>query len=225
MNLWLRNFILLALMLAAAGLALALRPIHKIADQRPAIELEAMIPHTFGEWREEPQSLAQIVDPQQKEMIDKIYEQTLARAYVNAKGQRIMLSVAYGSQQDKQSQVHRPEVCYPAQGFAIRSEGKEQFTTPYANIPVQRLVATQGGRIEPITYWIRVGDDLANGWVGQKIAVVKQKLHGQTTDGLLFRVSSLAGDSRLAYPLHDQFIIDLLGAMEPADRHFFVGRP
>ena len=40
MNLWLRNFVLLMLMLAASGLALALRPTQKIADQGPAIDLK-----------------------------------------------------------------------------------------------------------------------------------------------------------------------------------------
>jgi hypothetical protein len=49
MNHWLRNIILMALMLAASGLAVALRPTQRLADQEPKMDLEAMIPREFGE--------------------------------------------------------------------------------------------------------------------------------------------------------------------------------
>ena len=75
MNIWLRNFTLLALMLATSGLTLALHPTHKISEQGQAIDLAVMIPRTFDKWREEQSRSVQIVDPQQKEMIDKIYTQ------------------------------------------------------------------------------------------------------------------------------------------------------
>ena len=122
MNSWLRNIILMTLMLAASGLAMALRPTQKIADQGPKVDLEAMIPRVITDWHEEKQPSMQIVDPQQKELIDKIYNQTLSRTYVNDKGYRIMLSIAYGSDQSDTLQLHKPEVCYPAQGFALKSK-------------------------------------------------------------------------------------------------------
>ena len=53
MKIWAKNLILLVLMLAASGLALALRPTHKIAAHGPAIDLETIIPRTFGDWRAE----------------------------------------------------------------------------------------------------------------------------------------------------------------------------
>jgi EpsI family protein len=40
-------------------------------------------------------------------------------AYVNASGYRIMLSLAYGSDQRGALQAHKPEVRYPAQGFTL----------------------------------------------------------------------------------------------------------
>ena len=36
-----------------------------------------MIPRTFGDWSEEQQKVVQMVDPQQQELIDKIYTQTV----------------------------------------------------------------------------------------------------------------------------------------------------
>ncbi|MDQ5878439.1 MAG: hypothetical protein QG638_1171, partial [Pseudomonadota bacterium] len=66
-----RNIVLMALMLAASGMAVALKPTEKIADQGPKIELETLIPKAFGEWRQELIASAQIVDPQQKAVIDR----------------------------------------------------------------------------------------------------------------------------------------------------------
>ena len=42
------------LMLAAAGLALAATPRTRVADSQEKIDLERMIPESFGEWRIDP---------------------------------------------------------------------------------------------------------------------------------------------------------------------------
>lgn len=225
MRLPIKSVVLLALMLVSAFMTAFLTPTPALPDPAASPNLELAVPKAFGDWKFEPQAVAVVVDPQVTEKLNKIYSGVLSRSYINSQGNRLMLSIAYGPQQDKQSQVHRPEVCYPAQGFAIRHKIKEQIFTPYVSIPAQRLVATLDNRIEPITYWIRVGDDLASGWIGQKIAIIKQGVRGRVADGLLFRVSSLTGDSQLAYAMHDKFIIDLLKATAPEDRYFFVGRP
>ena len=54
MNIWFRNFTLLILMLAASGLALALRPTVKISAEGRIVDFETIIPHAFGEWRKSP---------------------------------------------------------------------------------------------------------------------------------------------------------------------------
>ena len=64
MNVWINNFILLVLMLAASGLALALRPTYKVATYEPAIDLETIIPRAFGEWHAEKENPVPMVDPQ-----------------------------------------------------------------------------------------------------------------------------------------------------------------
>jgi EpsI family protein len=51
---------------------------------------------------------------------DELYSQFLNRVYVNATGYRIMLLLAYGSDQHGSLQADKPEVCYPAQGFALQ---------------------------------------------------------------------------------------------------------
>lgn len=214
---------LLILMLTASGLALALRPTQKIAGDGFAIDLERMVPHAFGDWREEQQNLLQIVDPQQKEVIDRIYTQTLSRTYVHRDGYRIMLAIAYGEDQRDAMQVHYPEVCYPGQGFALQERQTGTLTTKTASIPVTRLLTTLGPRSEPVTYWITVGDHIVQGRVQKKLAEMRYGLAGRISDGMLIRISSIDGEVTRAYERQAQFTDQLLGALEPQYRNKLNG--
>lgn len=220
---WLRNFLLLALMLAASGTALALRPTHKIADQGPKVDLEAMIPHAFADWHEEKQSSAQIVDPQTKEMIDKLYSQTLTRTYVNAYGYRVMLSIAYGSDQNDSSQVHKPEICYPAQGFTLHSKQAGSLAIDDGSIPVIRILTTLGARSEPVTYWTTIGDRVVQGGINKKLIEMSYGLTGKIPDGTLIRVSSIDTDVDQAYQIQNQFSARMLAALAPEHRQRLTG--
>ncbi|ARO86558.1 exosortase-associated EpsI family protein [Nitrosospira lacus] len=218
MNLWLRNFVLLILMLAASGLALALRPTYKIAEQGPAIDLETIIPHHFGEWYEDQKQSIQIVDPQQKELIDKIYTQTLSRTYVNANGYRIMLAIAYGDNQRDSMQMHYPEVCYPAQGFSLQSKQTGALTTANGSIPVTRILTSLGQRNEPVTYWTTVGDRVFQGGIQKKLAEMSYGLNGKIPDGMLIRISSIDAEATNAYEMQTQFADQMLNALTPEYR-------
>lgn len=224
MNIWLRNFILLTLMLAASGLALALRPTHKIAEQGPAVDLEVMIPRTFGEWREEQYKSVQIVDPQQQEMIDQIYTQTLSRTYVNTNGYRIMLSMAYGDDQRDGMQMHYPEVCYPAQGFTLQGKQAGTLATASGSIPVTRILASLGQRNEPVTYWTTIGDRVFQGGFQKKLAEMSYGLNGKIPDGMLIRVSSIDAEVANAYEMQTRFANQMLAALAPEYRQKLNGR-
>lgn len=218
-----RNFLLLALMVGASGLAVAMRPTQRIADMGTPVQLESMIPRAFGEWREEPQNQAMIIDPQQLEMINRLYSQTLTRTYVNPEGYRIMLSIAYGSDQSDQNQVHKPEVCYPAQGFMLKNKRHEQLATPNGNIPVTRIEASLGPRNEPVTYWITVADKVVGPGFDKKLTEMKHGLRGQIPDGLLFRISSIDGNAPRAYDKQVSFSDQLLASLTPAHRQKLIG--
>lgn len=218
MNIWVRNTILLALMLAASGLALALRPTLKIAEQGLTIDLNTMIPRTFGDWREELRNFAQIVDPQQQEMIDKIYTQTLSRTYVNTQGYRIMLAVTYGDDQRDAMQTHYPEVCYPAQGFLLKDKQNGTLATESGLIPVTRILTSQGSRNEPVTYWTTVGDQVVRSGIQKKLAEMSYGLKGKIPDGMLIRVSSIDTETGSAYGMQALFVDQMLGALTPEYR-------
>src|SRR5690349_2204105 len=101
---------LAVLMCAASVGGIAARPSAKAADNGNAVSLEAMVPKGFGEWTELLEQNVQVVNPQTKELLDKLYSQLLTRTYVNKQGYRIMLSMAYGDDQRGGLQAHRPEV-------------------------------------------------------------------------------------------------------------------
>ena len=212
-------------MLGAAGMALALKPTHKIADAGPKVDLELLVPKKFGDWKIDETITPLIANPEQEALIKKIYSQTLSRTYVNPQGDRIMLSIAYGGEQSDSMAVHKPEVCYPAQGFQILKNTSGSFATGAGDIPVKRLVATQGQRIEPITYWTTVGDKVAISGVKWKLQQLKYGLTGKIPDGLLFRISSIQADETKAYQTQDVFTRDLLKAMSPSDRQRIIGNP
>ncbi|MBD5803741.1 hypothetical protein AZOA_31820 [Azoarcus sp. Aa7] len=219
MNTRFKTLLLLVLMLLAAGGAYGLRPTQKVADTAPSFDLEVMIPETFGDWRDEPLRTTQIVDPQKQQMIDKIYSKTLMRTYVNSDGNRVMLSIAYGSNQSDFMQVHKPEVCYPAQGFEIVANRKDVLQVSNGAIPVRRLVAAIGQhRSEPITYWTMIGNQSVQAGVDKKIAEMHFGLKGQIPDGLLFRVSSIDPDSEQAFDLQNKFVEELIGTLDPTVR-------
>lgn len=221
----LRHFLLLALMVAASGMAVAMRPTQRIADIGTPLELATMIPKSFGEWREEPQNQKMIIDPQQLEVVSRIYSQTLSRTYVNPQGYRIMLSIAYGNDQGDQNQVHKPEVCYPAQGFTLKNKQHAQLATPNGSIPITRIETTLGQRNEPVTYWITVADKVVGPGLDKKLTEMQYGLRGQIPDGLLFRISSIDGNTSRAYEKQIAFSDQLLSSLPPEHRQKLIGTP
>ncbi|OIQ99969.1 hypothetical protein GALL_179850 [mine drainage metagenome] len=193
-------------------------------QEQEKINLETLIPGKFGNWKIEPATLALIVDPYTQKTIEKIYSQTLSRTYINNKGERVMLSIAYGRNQITDLHVHRPEQCYLASGFDISEVTKTFIDTSIGRIPVMRLVAKQGIRNEPITYWIRIGNSITRGWIEQKIAAIAYGMTREVPDGLLFRISTISNDEQDSYRIQNAFLLDLLQAVRGDDRFWLVGK-
>jgi EpsI family protein len=212
------SYVIAALMFAAGAGASVARPAAKVADERPALSLAAMVPLQFGEWREVPMRQLQVVNPQTQALLDKIYTEVLTRTYVNEAGYGIMLSIAYGSDQRGSLQAHKPEVCYPAQGFNLQKNEAGELATAYGSIPVRRLFGNLGRREEPITYWFTVGDHAVQGTTQKRLVELRYGLTGRIPDGLLFRISSIDGNQPRAFGMQDRFANQLLQALGPAER-------
>ena len=219
------SLILCALMLASAGMTKALTPTAKQADSQPRFNLDAMIPSSFAEWQVDTSVVPLKLDPEVQAKLDKLYNQTVSRTYINRDGSRVMLSIAYGGDQSEGLGLHRPEVCYAAQGFSVESDKVEDVGTPFGRLPVKRLMAVNGERREPISYWITIGNELIKPGIGQKLAQIRLGLTGTVPDGMLVRVSSIGADTAAGYRLQDKFVNDLLSAVSQETRTRLIGAP
>lgn len=212
-----------AMMLLTAALAKVVTPTIRLADTRPKIDLVTAVPVRFGDWEEDRAQLSNVVNPTAQAEIQRIYAQTLSRTYVNRKGERMMLSIAYGADQSDSLAVHFPEGCYGGQGFAVGPTTHTAMGTAAGTVPVARLVASMYSRVEPITYWIIMGDKaVADSWEMKK-AKLSYAMKGQIADATLMRVSSITPDTEGAYRMQQNFVDQMLAAMTPALRHHFAG--
>jgi len=217
------SIILGILMTLSGALTLALTPTNKIADLQEKIDLEIMIPLKFGDWEIDKSIIPLQVDSETQAKLDDIYNQTLSRTYVNSLGERIMLSVAYGGDQSDNLAVHKPEVCYYAQGFEIMKIFADEMLTQYGKLPIKRLMAVKGNRNEPITYWVTVGNKAVLPGLDQKLQQLRYGFTGSVPDGILVRVSSIDSDKDKAYQLQTIFIQDLLATVDVKERARLIG--
>jgi len=209
------SLLLTALMLCSVGAARLLTPTAKIADQGPRVNLETMIPASFGDWRIDPGASGSVIPaPSTQAELDKIYDQILSRSYVNSRGESIMLTITYGSAQTQELKAHRQEVCYGAQGFEINNLSHDILEIGHRPVPVTRMFAVKGARNEPVTYWFTMGDQVVLSRLERLIVQVKYSFAGVIADGMLVRVSNLTPDPEAGYRLHRAFLNDLTAALD-----------
>ena len=70
-------------------------------------------------------------------------------------------------------------------------------------------MAQQGGRIEPISYWITIGDQVTLTGTELKLVQLSYSTRGVIPDGMLVRISSIDPIAANAYLLHQNFIVQM----------------
>ena len=213
------------LMLAGSAAGIWGRPSLHLADQIGQPNLQTLFPSAFGPWRVAIGQPLILPSPDVQAKLDEIYNQVLSRTYVNTTGQTIMLTVAYGGDQSDGNSAHRPEVCYPAQGFAITSNRAGSLSVGQREIGVRRLMTQRGARDEPVTYWVAVGNEVVTTGLGQKLAQMRYGLRGVIADGMLVRVSSIDADMTRGHALQAGFLDDLSRAMNSPSLDRVFGAP
>jgi EpsI family protein len=211
-------------MLGAAGGALALAPRKRLVLIGDA-QLEDIIPKVIADWDYYP-STDFVLPKSPGSLTDRLYSQTVARLYVSPTKLPMMMVIAYGAVQNDLLQLHRPEACYTAVGFTITQS--RPATIPIkgsAVLPVRQLTAVTEAREEQISYWTRIGDDLPTDGREQRRVKLQQQMQGFLSDGILVRISAVAGDFPEVYDQLSQFSRALLLATDPAYRPVLVGRP
>lgn len=212
-----RDLLIGAGCLLAAASAEAMRPRDRVS-LLGGRKLASIIPTGFGPWRER-QSEGLITPQSENSLAARLYTQTVGRFYERPDGALVMMLIAYGDTQSDSLQLHRPEVCYPAFGFAIETNRDAAYPiAPGVEIPGRNLTATSPGRNEHISYWTRIGEYLPTTNGEQRTAKLRQAVAGIIPDGVLVRISSVADDVDAAFALNAQFAADFVRAVAPAAR-------
>ena len=216
----------LAMMLAAALASLATPQLHALSA---APSLENTVPMAFGDWKAVSDTQLQVdVSRGVETQSEQPYDQTVMRTYVNSQGQRVMLALAWGERQRHDVKVHRPEVCYPAQGYSVVSlqVGKPLLMAGKAEpVPTVSMLAQGRGGMEAVRYWIRIGTQYGGDGLQTRWYILKEGLAGRIPDGVLVRASQRIrnGEETVVFnKVMDGFLIDLIGSLPTKSREMLI---
>ena len=218
-----RAAILLVVMIVTALCSEFVRPMSVAMPHPPLAQL---IPASFAGWNVVPDLTQNVVNPETVRQGDlnmsQPYTDVLMRVYGNSRGDRIMLAIAYGAQQRQEVKIHRPELCYTSQGFEILSRRKSTIATAGGQSRATRLLVLAPGRMEAVSYWIRIGDLQNADAVQTRLYLFSQALKGHVVDGVLVRASQIVGSangsSDGSYQLQERFLSELLASLDPSMR-------
>jgi EpsI family protein len=217
--------VLLVAMGGASALAMIARPAPRAPGTDGLVDLDTLFPEQFDGWRVDEAARALVRPALREGQRYGFYDQVLERTFVDASGQRVMLSVAFGGEQSASLQLHRPEVCYRASGYQVRDVRGDTLTVAGRPIPVTTLKAEMPGRFEPVTYWTLLGGEVVADSSSFRWRRLSFAARGQLLDGMLVRVSSISPDAGAAFELHLRFADSMLRAMAPAERAKVIGQP
>jgi EpsI family protein len=218
-----RRAAMLALgMVGAAALAQRLTPEDRSSEPMN-FSLDSLIPQRFVDWQPDPGLRPVAMSTGADEAVYGIYDALLDRTYVNGKGQRVMLSLGYSRQQGGVQKPHWQEICYRSQGFTVSDITRGEQTVAGRPIPITRMLARNGSRIEPVTYWLTLGPHVVKDRWHRLGHLLAMGLKGDSAEGFLVRISSISAEPEAAYALHLNFAQALIAALPPAERQRLVG--
>jgi exosortase B len=207
-------------MVVAQLLSVAAMPAPQVAGATP--DFDALIPHRFGQWVEVPSPYLQVnlaVAEPGENSNEQPYDAVVMKSYRNVEtGGQVMLALAYARQQRQEVKIHRPEVCYTAQGFNQLRHEPMGFATGGTTVAGDRFLMQNKNRIEAVSYWIRIGDAFPRGGWATRMKLLKDGVDGRVPDGILVRASSLMTDPsqvEAAYALQERFLQDLVAGVGP----------
>lgn len=226
---WTRSIVVAIVLLTIGVVAIVLRPSINSAMTSP--NLETSVPEQFGDWKTLPNPLIQAsLSTDGATSTDQPYDEIVSRTYVNSQGDVVMLALAYGKNQRQEIKIHRPELCYPAQGFKVMSlkpavfHGIESKLTG-DNIVGKRMVVYGKGTNEVVSYWIRIGDTFSASPWRIRWQIMQEGLQGRMTDGILVRLSqrvSPGTDPARVYEVLEQFAAEMVAATPEKTRVYLV---
>jgi EpsI family protein len=219
-----REVLIGAACVLGSGAALALKPRRKVSLLPAGAKLSDFLPRKFGPW--DSRDVSDLYAPETPDSLQaRLYGETVARLYTDRRsGAQIMMLMAHGDSQSNELQLHRPEVCYPAFGFALTaSTPLELQIGKGVTVPARRLVAQSSQQRQALVYWTRLGEYFPVSVTEQRLNRLDAAMHRYIPDGLLARFSMVESDASIAFKEISIFIPALL-AQVPGDRlSVFVG--
>lgn len=206
-------------LLSAAGVAAMRRPdsrLNSLGDHK----LEDIIPDRIGPWQFVTTS--GLVVPPEDQLALAVYSQTLTRVYSDGK-MPIWLLVAYSADQTGFLQVHRPEFCYSAAGYALTDFAPHRISISSSkSITANSLTAVRDNSVEKLIYWTRIGHYIPQTWTQQKLTVAEENLRGFVPDAALVRISTIGVDETQAMQVLDGFAKAMIASVPEPLRPAFV---
>lgn len=219
-----KAILLLILFAGTYLLTLSIRPELNTIDQMEIPNFETTIPNKLPNWQNITPKYIDIKDISENSLVNKVYNQTLDKVFTNANNQIVVLTLGYGLNQTDEHRVHKPDTCYPAQGYNIESNDEITLSIMSKEVPARFLKGVSKQDTEYVTYWIVIGGvATANDWEFKK-QQLKFALEKKVPDGLLFRLSSNNVTAEEALKIHTQFANQLAIALNPRARQFFFGK-
>jgi len=233
MNIWamkgMRVSLLVGALMAASSVAAWVVQPRQLMAQTASIDHN--VPAQFGDWKQLKDGMPQMalsVTPDGQRSEEQPYDEVVMRTYVNSKGERVMLALAYAREQRQEVKIHRPEVCYRAQGYRPLEEVRSALPQASGSaIPGLRLLMDSGNRLEAVSYWIRVGHAYPRGGLDTRMTILKDGLSGVVPDAILVRASSILSkqdDAAGAYERQERFLAELVQATRPEAKRMLVAQ-
>ncbi len=219
-----RDFLLGSSCVLSAGAALALKPRRTTSLLTLGRKLSDILPHKVGSWSS--RDVSDLYAPETPDSLTaRLYGETVGRLYqTDDSSTQIMMLVAHGDSQSNELQVHRPEVCYPAFGFALlKSEAVQLIIGHATELPGRRLIAQSNEEVQAVIYWTRLGEYFPVDVTEQRLDRLNTAIHRYIPDGLLARFSISGPDTNSAFATLRGFIPELIMQVAKDQRNVLVG--
>lgn len=216
-------------LILAAILSIAATP--KMVTVTDVPDLETVVPRSFGDWREKPTPFVQVsLTTGNEPNMNQPYDQSVMRAYENSAGQVVYLALAWGERQRQEVKIHRPDLCYVAQGFKVRSLKSVNFEQIQSEdgrtVHGKHMLAFTGQVGEAVSYWMRIGSLYSEDAFETRMHILKEGIQGRIPDGILVRASARVRDENEAqevWPVLDRFLKELVAESPESAQRLMIG--
>lgn len=208
--------------LAAASLGATAALPKPVYPQIDARRFAAWVPNDFGPWKFETAS--GVLLPTPDILATRLYDDLVTKTYIQRGKPNVMMLIAYNYRQDGIIQIHRPETCYTAGGYALTpTEGLQLDVGQGRQVPAAFFTGVGPQQTEQVLFWTRIGPRFPRSWVDQRLAVMASNLAGAIPDGAMIRFSIADTDRQGSLETLREFVVGFLDAADGRLRRLLLG--